>query len=282
MVAASLMIACAEIRIGSLFGLFGVFELPYAVSFLLSLFIFVVVINAYNLIDGIDGLAGSLGIVAALTFGIYFYWAEIGWAVVLSATLIGSLASFLFFNHSKCNKVFMGDSGSLIVGFVLAVLAITFIQTNETPHAYHIPNAPTVAIVVLAIPLFDALRVFSQRIAAGYGPFRADRNHIHHFMVDHGFSHRQASILLTGLSIIIMGVGFLLSAQASVGESFAELMVAFLFYSFVLRRNARIMRRSKLFVEKPVSAIKPVHSLSRQTPQPQAVNVKLPVEVEMD
>ena len=277
LIAASIIIACADIRIGSLFGLFGIYELPYLVSFLLTMFIFVVVINAYNLIDGIDGLAGSLGVVTAFTFGIYFYLVEIGWAVVLCATLIGSLTSFLRFNHSKKSKVFMGDSGSLIVGFVLAVLAITFIQVNETSNAYSIPNAPTVAIVMLAIPLFDALRVFSQRILAGHGPFRADRNHIHHFMVDNGFSHLRASMLLAGLSLMMSITSFLFLTQASVAQSFAELMGAFLVYSVVLRRSV-VVRSPKLFVGKPIPAVKQLRALPHHSPQ--SVEVKLPVEMD--
>ena len=272
LMAASIIIACANIRIGSLFGLFGIYELPYMISFLLTLFIFVVVINAYNLIDGIDGLAGSLGIVAALVFGIYFYLTDIGWAVVLSATLIGSLISFLRFNYSEENKVFMGDSGSLIVGFVLAVLAVAFIQINETSHAYFIPNAPTIAIVTLGIPLFDALRVFSQRLLAGRSPFRADRNHIHHFMVDNGFSHGRTSMLLAGLSLILISISFFWLDQASVAYSFAELMGVFLVYFFVLRRG--LIVRSSTTVGPP-SAAKPTRTLPPST-QP----AKLPLEVE--
>ena len=275
LIAASIIITCADIRIGSLFGLFGIYELPYLASFLLTLFIFVVVVNAYNLIDGIDGLAGSLGIVAALIFGIYFYVVDIGWAVVLSATLIGSLASFLRFNYSEENKVFMGDSGSLIVGFVLAVLAITFIQINETLNAYPISNAPTIAIVALGIPLFDALRVFSQRIVAGRSPFRADRNHIHHFMVDNGFSHGRTSVLLSGLSLMLTAISFSWLDQASVAYSFAELMGLFLVYFFVLRRN--IVVRSSTTVGPP-SAAKRTLTLPHHSPQP----VKIPVEVEVD
>ncbi len=274
LIAAGLVITCADIRIGSLFGLFGLYELPYIISLAISLFIFVVVVNAYNLIDGIDGLAASLGIVAALAFGTYFYWVDAGWAVVLSATLIGSLISFLFFNFSKENKIFMGDSGSLIVGFVIAVLTVAFIQSNEVAHAHHVPNAPTVAILVLAIPLFDALRVFSQRILSGYAPFRADRNHIHHFMIDGGFTHGRTSLLLTGLSLAIAVGGFLLLTQASVGESFAELMVIFLLYSFLLRRNSLLIRRSKILVRRPSHAVRSVQR------QPAAVKTEVPVEID--
>lgn len=277
LVAAGIVIACADIRIGSLFGLFGIYEMPYLASFLLTVFIFVVVINSYNLIDGIDGLAGSLGIVAAFAFGCYFYLVDIGWAMVLCAALIGSLISFLRFNYSKNNKVFMGDSGSLIVGFVVAVLAVTFIQVNEAPNPYRISNAPTIAIVMLAVPLFDALRVFSQRTLAGHSPFRADRNHVHHFMVDNGFSHKRTSLLLAGLSLLLIAVSFLLLGQASVAESFAELMGAFLVYSFVLRRSL-VVRRSTVFVRKRATIVKQMRPLPGR--HPQSVKMKLPAEAD--
>ena len=273
LIAASVIIACADVRISSLFGLFGMDELPYVVSFFLTMFIFVVVVNAYNLIDGIDGLAGSLGIIASLTFGTYFYLVGTGWAVVLSATLVGSLVGFLRFNFSRENKVFMGDSGSLIVGFVLAVLAITFVQINETPNAYPVYNAPTVAIMMLAIPLFDALRVFSQRILKGRSPFRADRNHIHHFMVDNGFSHRRTSLLLSILSLVITAVSFILLTQASVAQSFTELMGAYLVYSLILRRSVVVRRTPPLA---PPAAHSP-KALPRHSPP-----IKLPVNVEIE
>ncbi len=277
LIAAGLLVACADIRIGSLFGLFGVYELPYLISFALTVFIFVVVINSYNLIDGIDGLAGSLGVVAALAFGAYFYLIGVAWATVLCATLVGSLLSFLCFNFSERNKVFMGDSGSLIVGFVLAILAITFIQVNETANLYPIANAPTLAIILLAIPLFDALRVFSQRILAGHAPFRADRNHVHHFLVDSGLNHGQATLLLSGLSGVGIIIGFLLATEVSVGFSFAQLTGAFLIYSLALRRNTAI-RPSTLFVKKRTPQSQ--RSLSGTSAQP--IKVELPIEVEVN
>ncbi len=276
LIAAGLLIACANVRIGSLFGLFGVYELPYLVSFALTVFIFVVVINSYNLINGVDGLAGSLGVLSALAFGVYFYTIGLAWATVLCATLIGSLLSFLSFNFSARNKVFMGDSGSLIVGFVLAILAITFIQVNETSNLYPISNAPTVAVILLAIPLFDALRVFSQRMIAGRAPFRADRNHVHHFLVDSGLSHGQTTLVLSGLSGLMIVAGFVLTTEVSVGISFAGLTGAFLIYSFALRRNTSV-RRSALFVKKRTVQVQSQRSLPHSTTPP--IKVELPVEV---
>ena len=240
--AAGLFIACTNIRIGNLFGLLGVYELSYLTSFLLTTLVIVIIINAYNLIDGIDGLAGSLGIVTALLYGVYFYATGLVWAVVLCATLVGSLIGFLRFNFSFLQKVFMGDSGSLIVGFILAVLAITFIQMNEMPHPLQVRNAPTIAIVTLAIPLFDTLRVFSHRLLQGIGPFQADRNHIHHFVIDNGHSHFRASLLLSGISLVLAVSSYLFFAQASVTWSFAGLIVGFMLYSFIIRRNGLVRR----------------------------------------
>ena len=240
--AAGLFITCTDIRIGNLFGLLSVYELSYLTSFLLTTLVIVVIINAYNLIDGIDGLAGSLGIVTALLYGVYFYATGLVWAVVLCATLVGSLIGFLRFNFSFLQKVFMGDSGSLMVGFILAVLAITFIQLNEMPHSLQVQNAPTIAIVTLAIPLFDTLRVFSHRLLQGLGPFQADRNHIHHFVIDNGYSHFRASLLLSGVSLVLAVSSYLFFAQASVTWSFAGLVVGFMLYSFIIRRNGLVRR----------------------------------------
>ncbi|MFP4092271.1 MAG: undecaprenyl/decaprenyl-phosphate alpha-N-acetylglucosaminyl 1-phosphate transferase, partial [Cyclobacteriaceae bacterium] len=104
---------------------------------------------AYNLIDGIDGLAAGLGIMAFLAFGIYFFLVNVIWAAVLCSVMIGALAGFIRFNFSRKNKIFMGDSGSLVVGFVLALLAVKFIQFNGSFNSLHIANAPTIAIIVL-------------------------------------------------------------------------------------------------------------------------------------
>ena len=246
--AAGIFIVCTDIRIGHLFGLLGVYELSYLTSFLLTTLVIVIIINAYNLIDGIDGLAGSLGIVTALLYGVYFYATGLVWAVVLCVTLVGSLIGFLRFNFSFLQKVFMGDSGSLMVGFILAVLAITFIQLNETPHALLVRNAPTIAIITLAIPLFDTLRVFSHRLLQGIGPFQADRNHIHHFVIDNGHSHFRASLLLSGVSLMLAVSSYLFFAQASVTWSFIGLIVGFILYSLIVRRNG-LVRRPRVSME---------------------------------
>ncbi|MEM9675422.1 MAG: MraY family glycosyltransferase, partial [Bacteroidota bacterium] len=167
LIASFMFIYFTDIRLTDLYGLFGIHELPYGLSVGVTLFVFIVITNAYNLIDGIDGLAGYLGIIAAIAYGVYFFIADVLWVSLLCATLIGALIGFLRFNFSYSRKIFMGDSGSLIVGFILSVLSVKFIQFNESPNMAYISNAPTIAIAVLSIPLFDTLRVFGHRILRG-------------------------------------------------------------------------------------------------------------------
>ncbi len=246
LLAGGLLIWFTDIRIGSLFGIFDIYQIPYVVSFIITLFVIVVVVNAYNLIDGIDGLAGGLGVVTCITFGIYFYIAGLLWATILCTTLVGSLISFMKYNFSQTQKIFMGDCGSLVIGFILALLAIKFIQINETQHIAYVGNAPTLAITVLSIPLFDTLRLFIQRIASGKGPFHPDRNHIHHFIIDRGFSHFQASVILSSTSALIVAFSFFILAQASVIFSFLALVTVFVAYlSLVKRKTPAIVKNTK-------------------------------------
>ncbi|WPP53296.1 glycosyltransferase family 4 protein [Catalinimonas niigatensis] len=240
--AATLVIYFTDIRISNLFGILGMYEISYAPSFVITLFVIIVITNAYNLIDGIDGLAAGIGIVAALAFGVYFYIVGIHWATVLAVVSVGSLLAFIRFNFSKASKIFMGDSGSLVIGFTLSLLAVKFIQHNQVYNNFHIPNAPTIAILILAVPLFDTLRVFTHRIASGIGPFVADRNHIHHFIIDNGFSHLHATLLLSFSSISLVGISCYFFASASVSYSFATLIVTFILYSLIIRRDVIVKK----------------------------------------
>jgi UDP-GlcNAc:undecaprenyl-phosphate/decaprenyl-phosphate GlcNAc-1-phosphate transferase len=237
-VAALIITVGADIRIGTLFGLFGIENLPFAISIFISVFVIVVITNSYNLIDGIDGLAGSMGIIASLSFGMFFYMNEEYDLAILCATLIGALGGFLYFNFSKTNKIFMGDTGSLIVGFLLATMAMKFIQCNEVPGQSHVQNAPTVAILILAVPLFDTLRVFLQRIVRGLGPFHPDRNHVHHYLIDKGLSHASAALILSGVSILLVIFSFLFIINLSTTVSFVLLLAAFGVYFASVRNFA--------------------------------------------
>ncbi|MGZ3879806.1 MAG: glycosyltransferase family 4 protein [Flavisolibacter sp.] len=199
--AAAIVIHLAGIRIESMHGVFGVETLPLAVSYLLSYVTIIVVVNAYNLIDGVDGLAGSLGVLTTSIFGVYFFLANMPVYSLLAFGMAGSLLAFLVFNFNPA-KIFMGDSGSLLLGLVNAILVMKFIKVADAPGAL-VPVASAVAVgfSILVVPLLDTLRVFSIRIAKGRSPFVPDRNHIHHLLLDRGLNHRNVTVSCVGLNV---------------------------------------------------------------------------------
>ena len=206
--AALIIVLMADIRIKSMYGIFDVFDVPFWASIFISLFAIIVIINAFNLIDGIDGLAGGIGFIACMIFGIWFYLSSDIVMSLLSFSLAGSLFAFLFFNFSPA-KLFMGDSGSTTIGLMLAVLSIKAIGT---PHA-DVSNTiiseihrPLFVMSVLCYPLIDTLRIFVYRSVKGVSPFGADRNHIHHALLDKGMSHRAISLTLYAASIFIVSL----------------------------------------------------------------------------
>ena len=197
LIAISMVCVLQDVRITDFHGLLGIGELPYFVSILFTIFVFVLVINSVNLIDGIDGLAASISILASLGFGIAFFMADNFIMTLLSAVLIGSLLGFLKYNFSDDSKIFMGDCGSLIVGFLLAYQGIKFLNINpENVQFYNSNNSAILLLAILSYPLFDLLRVFVVRMMQKKSPFVADSNHIHHRLLRLGLNHKQATFLL--------------------------------------------------------------------------------------
>ncbi len=211
--AAGLIAVLADIRINNLYGLFHIDQLPYLVSILLTIFVFIVIINGFNLIDGIDGLASGMGILTSSVFGIWFlYSGNYGYSI-LSFSFVGTLAAFFYFNvFDKNNKIFLGDTGSLLLGFVISVLACRFLQFELLAKGTaHIESAPAVVFGILVVPLFDSLRVFILRIKAGKSPFTADRQHLHHHLLRLGYNHIQATAILISINTAFIVLSFLLS-----------------------------------------------------------------------
>lgn len=208
--AAYILVHWAGIRITSFFGIFGIHELDLVTSYAFSIFTMVVITNAINLIDGIDCLAGSVGVIAAALFGAWFFRMEQYQYVILSTSLVGSLTAFLYYNKTPA-RIFMGDTGSLLVGIILSILAIKFIEMNRVlplNDTAKIRGIPVVTIAILIIPLFDTLRVFTLRMLQGKSPFHPDRNHIHHLLIDLNFTHIQATICLILFNVLMVGLAF--------------------------------------------------------------------------
>lgn len=209
-VVALILVLMGNIRITGLHGIFGVHEIPYWGSVFISIFTYVVVVNAFNLIDGVDGLAAGVGFLSCCTFGVWFIFAnELGYAT-LSFALAGALSGFLIFNFSPA-KIFMGDSGSLVIGMFICVLAIKLIEypiSALDDFWVHI-SKPVFAISALAYPLLDTLRVFIIRAVKGQSPFNADRNHLHHKLIDCNYSHIKTVIIIYSFSLVTVGSALL-------------------------------------------------------------------------
>lgn len=212
-IAAIMVSVFADLRITDLYGVMGIHELSYEVSITFTVFFFVGIVNAYNLIDGIDGLAGGLGVLLSLFYTFLFYQVgQMGYAY-LSISLTGALIGFLCFNVTP-SKIFMGDSGSLLLGFIVAVLSIKVMDADLANDlmlgSLPIRSSAGLITAVLVIPVFDTLRVFTLRIWRGVSPFTADSNHLHHRLLSLGLNHIQAAtiLILMNLSLIIMALTF--------------------------------------------------------------------------
>ncbi|MBC7848345.1 MAG: undecaprenyl/decaprenyl-phosphate alpha-N-acetylglucosaminyl 1-phosphate transferase [Chitinophagaceae bacterium] len=208
--AAFLIIYKGGIQIKSMHGFLGIYELPEMFSLLLTYFTVIVIINSFNLIDGIDGLAGSLGLMATIVFGVYFLQAPNMVAYsVLSFSLAGSLVAFLIFNFQPA-KVFMGDTGSMLIGLVNSILVVKFINVADVADVnFPILAAPAIGFAILMIPLLDTLRVFAIRMIHRRSPFSPDRNHIHHLLLNKGLSHRNITLTLVSVNILFVVAAFL-------------------------------------------------------------------------
>ena len=207
------LIGFADLRITHLHGIFGIEQIGVIPSYILSLFILIAIINAVNLIDGIDGLASGLGMLYCLFFATYFSLVgDTSWAV-LAICMIGSHAVFFIYNvFGHREKIFMGDSGSLLLGYLLTAFVFHFCEANayhQVPEAFHMSAAPAVAICVLTVPIFDTIRVSLTRIKQHRSPFQPDKNHIHHLLLRTGLNHIQTTCVLLSVSLIFIALAIL-------------------------------------------------------------------------
>ncbi|MEP6614575.1 MAG: MraY family glycosyltransferase [Mucilaginibacter sp.] len=214
----AILVILGNIRLTSMYGVFGIYEMPYVVSAGLSILIILLIVNAFNLIDGIDGLAATTGIIANGAFAILFIYVKQYELAAVSFAMAGSILGFLRFNITPA-KIFMGDTGSLLIGLISAVMALKFIEVNMlAPASAKMPTvyeAPALAVAILIGPIFDTIRVFVVRIANGGSPFVADRNHIHHRMLKLGLSHLQTTLILTATNILTIFMVLLLKGYGN-------------------------------------------------------------------
>lgn len=252
-VAALITVCFADIRINSLHGFFGIEELPYWASVGFTVLGVIFVTNAFNLVDGIDGLAGSVAVLCSLILGICLAMLGNVGAACISFSLMGAVIGFLRYNISPA-KIFMGDTGSLVIGFTIAVLCIVFFHSfppslataspKEFPlltTVHSIRGGMVIALSVLFVPVFDSFRVFITRMLKGGSPFKADRTHLHHYLLDLGFSHGQTVTILITSNILIIVVALLVQDY---NPNIALLSIFGL--TFILFGILYFMRRNRL------------------------------------
>ncbi len=200
LLAAGILTLKGHVLITNLHGFLDVKELSPGFSYLITFFTILLIINSFNLIDGIDGLAATIGVITCFVFSIFLYLKNDVANALLAFTLLGALLAFLIFNFHPA-KIFMGDSGSTLIGLVCAVLFIRFSENPELINNSQ-PSYLAIGFGVLLLPLMDVLRVFCIRLSKGFSPFAPDRNHLHHMLLNKGFSHIEVTIILALTSLI--------------------------------------------------------------------------------
>lgn len=208
-IAVGFLIAFSGVRITDFNGMFGIHELPITAQYTFTILTITGITNAFNLIDGIDGLAGGIGFMSLIISGVFLTLSKDSNTAIIAFAMGGGVLGFLYYNFNPA-RIFMGDTGSLVLGFILSVLCIKLILLNSIEQTAFVPHAPVFALSIVFIPVFDTLRVFSIRLWQGRSPFSPDKNHIHHLLTNNGWSHSFSAKLICGVHALVVVIGYFL------------------------------------------------------------------------
>ena len=249
---ASYLVILGHFRITNLHGIMGIDEIGYFAGVILSIIIIVGIINSLNLIDGIDGLASGVGILISVVLGLLFLNGGDLIYALSCFSLTGSLIAFFLYNvFGTKNKIFMGDTGSLVLGIIVAILIIHF---NEfIPVSNHvIYGSPAIALVIIIVPVVDTLRVFAIRIRQKKSPFSPDMSHIHHQLLRVTGNHLYTSLIIISVNMILILISFsLVDILESSTLFFLLLITGFLLANVpswilkFLKRDQEVVKESK-------------------------------------
>jgi UDP-GlcNAc:undecaprenyl-phosphate/decaprenyl-phosphate GlcNAc-1-phosphate transferase len=208
LLAGTLVIFLMQIKLQSFYGLFGLGLLPEPLAIGLTLFVMVVITNSFNLIDGLDGLAGTISTISLVFFGGWFYLVEVPHLAYLCFAFAGGVLAFLRFNWEP-SRLFMGDTGALLLGFFFSIMAIRFVNLNyelDPSHPYRFEANISAAMCVILIPLFDTLRIFILRVMQRRSPFSPDKGHLHHVFLRLGLGHGATTLVLGSIQLAFIGL----------------------------------------------------------------------------
>ncbi|GAB1463060.1 MraY family glycosyltransferase [Pedobacter sp.] len=227
---ALILVGLGDFKLSSLYGVFNIWDVPPVAGAVFSIALIIFINNAFNLIDGVDGLAGSVGALVSLCFGVMFVLGNDVAYAFISFALLGAILGFLVFNYPPA-KIFMGDTGSLIIGLVSAVLAIKFIEINKVglPGGPTFSSAPAIAVAVLIVPIFDSLRIFFIRVINRKSPFHGDRNHIHHRLLRLGLNAKQIILVAIVFNASIIALTIWLSHLGNFVLIFLQIGICMVF-----------------------------------------------------
>lgn len=269
LIAAGIIIKFGGVQITNMHGFLGIYEIPHIASIVLTIFTIIVITNSFNLIDGVDGLAGSLGVLTTLVFGTYFFIAgQLAYAVIAFA-LAGSIIAFLIYNFSPA-KIFMGDTGSLLLGLINSILVIKFINIAGNPvAAFGLEASPAIGFAILMIPLFDTLRVFALRILDRRSPFSPDRTHVHHFLLDLGLNHRMVTFTCVAANIVFIAMAYFLRHLGTTTLLGILLVSAFIFIGVIYysRPKNRAITKNNHNTSIPSTSIIKSHKILSLAPE---------------
>ncbi len=246
--AIAFILFCNCLQVSSLEGFLGIYHIPLAVSYGLVILMILTIVNSFNMIDGIDGLAAIIGISIFSVYGCIFYVLDMSFYFLLCLCLIGILLAYLRFNLSATKKIFMGDTGSLTIGFCIGFLSLKFLSIDAAMFAQHnlqVENKLIVIGAIFFVPLFDTLRVIAVRLLNKQSPFHPDNNHIHHILIKSGLTHFKASLFLCVLNLFVAVTLILLSSRFNSFEMLGIMALYFGFFSLVFYKlQANIGKRN--------------------------------------
>lgn len=237
-ISASIAIFLPAFRLDDFYGIFGIHALNSYVSIGFTTFVFLVILNAYNLIDGIDGLAISFSFLGILLIGYCFYSTDSS----LFQFLIGLLAiqfPLYYFNLRKNNKLFLGDTGSLFLGLTMMLLVGHFLNSQTNSIVPFNINKALYALIACCYPLLDTLRIFTLRVSRGDSPFSADKNHLHHKLLNFGLSHVSISILLILFNLFILLLNIYIFNKLSVTNALCANLIVIVSFLVVKKQISK-------------------------------------------
>ena len=203
-IVAVIILLFSSVQLNSFYGLFGIYEISTILAYFLTGFTIIIITNSFNLIDGLDGLGGSVGAISLVSFGIWFFMADNPVFSLFCFAMAGGIIAFLVFNWEP-SEIFMGDTGAMVIGMLLAICVIHFMSVNDALSASHpakFTATVSAGVCFIIIPLFDTLRIIILRISKGQSPFRPDKSHIHHAIMRLGMTHAKTATILAGVSAL--------------------------------------------------------------------------------